>query len=195
MQKKTYIQILLFASVLIILFLTLYFYIFNKDKSIKKIENIEKDKILLKETDTANLIEDIRYTSRDAAGNRYEIIAKSGEMSIDNPDITYMQDVNAIIYMKNSEPIYIKSDFADYNSKNYDTFFKKNILLTHLEHRMTGEKLNLLFQINLVRMYEDIIYKNIDTTLYADKLEIDLITKNSKIFMENKSDKIKVLIN
>ena len=195
MQKKTYIQILLFASVLIILFLTLYFYIFNKDKSIKKIENIEKDKILLKETDTANLIEDIRYTSRDAAGNRYEIIAKSGEMSIDNPDIIYMQDVNAIIYMKNSEPIYIKSDFADYNSKNYDTFFKKNILLTHLEHRMTGEKLNLLFQINLVRMYEDIIYKNIDTTLYADKLEIDLITKNSKIFMENKSDKIKVLIN
>jgi hypothetical protein len=192
MEKKTYIQILLLIISLTLVLLTLYIFLFNKSDEIKK-EATEK--ILLNKTNSSNLIESIEYSSNDAAGNKYEIFAQSGEISIDNPNIIYMKDVNAVIYMKNSAPIYIKSDFADYNSKNYDTFFKKNILLTHLEHKMTGERLNLLFQINLVRMYKNIIYKNINTTLYADKLEIDLITKNSKIFMDNKSDKIQILVN
>ena len=165
---------------------------FNKSE-VKK--QIKKNELSLQSSEASSLIEDIKYTSKDATGNEYEIVAKSGEISLDNPDLIYMKDVNAIIYMKNSSPIYIKSDFAEYNSKNYDTFFKKNILLTHLTHNIEGENLNLLFQVNLVKMYENIIYKNMDTTLYADKLEIDLITKNSKIFMRNKSEKIKILIN
>jgi hypothetical protein len=192
MQKKTYIQILLLATTLIITAITLYVYMFNKSE-VKK--QIKKNELSLQSSEASSLIEDIKYTSKDATGNEYEIVAKSGEISLDNPDLIYMKDVNAIIYMKNSSPIYIKSDFAEYNSKNYDTFFKKNILLTHLTHNIEGENLNLLFQVNLVKMYENIIYKNMDTTLYADKLEIDLITKNSKIFMRNKSEKIKILIN
>ena len=192
MQKKTHIQILLLATALIIIAITLYVYIFDKSE-VKK--QIKKSTLSLQSSEASNLIEDIKYTSKDATGNEYEIVAKSGEMSLDNPDLIYMKDVNAIIYMKNSSPIYIKSDFAEYNSKNYDTFFKKNILLTHLTHNIEGENLNLLFQVNLVKMYENIIYKNMDTTLYADKLEVDLITKNSKIFMKNKSEKIKILIN
>ena len=192
MQKKTYIQILLLATTLIITAITLYVYMFNKSE-VKK--QIKKNELSLQSSEASSLIEDIKYTSKDATGNEYEIVAKSGEISLDNPDLIYMKDVNAIIYMKNSSPIYIKSDFAEYNSKNYDTFFKKNILLTHLTHNIEGENLNLLFQVNLVKMYENIIYKNMDTTLYADKLEIDLITKNSKIFMRNKSEKNKILIN
>ena len=43
-------------------------------------------------------------------------------------------------------------------------------------------------------MFNEIIYTNIDTILNADRLEIDLITKNSKIFMDNKNEKIKILI-
>ena len=39
-----------------------------------------------------------------------------------------------------------------------------------------------------------VIYKNINTVLNADRLEIDLITKNSRIFMEDKYEKIKVLV-
>ena len=38
-----------------------------------------------------------------------------------------------------------------------------------------------------------IIYKNLNTKLLADKMEIDLITKNSKIFMNNNSDTIKIV--
>ena len=39
-------------------------------------------------------------------------------------------------------------------------------------------------------MYGNVIYKNLITTLHADKIDIDLITKDSKIYMLNKSKKI-----
>ena len=42
-------------------------------------------------------------------------------------------------------------------------------------------------------MYNNIIYQNSDTKLLADKLEIDLITKDSKIIMNDKKSKIKII--
>ena len=43
-------------------------------------------------------------------------------------------------------------------------------------------------------MSDNLIYKNIDSILYADKFEMNLITKDNKIFMKDKSKKIKILI-
>ena len=42
-------------------------------------------------------------------------------------------------------------------------------------------------------MYNNIIYNKPGTELFADRLEIDLLTKNSKIFMDNNSEKIKII--
>ena len=38
----------------------------------------------------------------------------------------------------------------------------------------------------------NLVYENNTSRLRADKIEIDLITKNSKIFMYNKKKKIKI---
>jgi hypothetical protein len=45
----------------------------------------------------------------------------------------------------------------------------------------------------LASMYNNIIYNKPGTNLKADRLEIDLITRNSKIFMDNKTEKIKII--
>ena len=192
MQKKTYIQILLFIFIFILIFLTFNFYRTDniKDKSISN--NIEKK--VLEEVESFNIMENLSYSSKDNFGNQYKINAKKGSFSLDDKDIISMVGVNAVINMNNSDPIFIKADFADYNNKNYDTFFRDNIFLRHLTHQITGDKLNLLFKSNLVTMSDNLIYKNIDTKLYADKFEMDLITKNNKIFMKDKSKKIKILI-
>jgi hypothetical protein len=42
-------------------------------------------------------------------------------------------------------------------------------------------------------IYNNIIYQNLDTKLLADKLEIDLVTKDSKITMNDKKGKIKII--
>ena len=60
-------------------------------------------------------------------------------------------------------------------------------------NKLNGENLDLSFQDNLMSMYNNIIYQNPDTKLVADKLEIDLITKDSKIIMNNKQSKIKII--
>ncbi len=192
MYKKIFIQILLLLVVLILIIFTFNFYKSNKISKTKAL--VKDNEKILDESETFNIMENLNYSSKDNFGNQYEINASKGSISLEDKDIIFMEDVNAIINMNNSEPIYIKADLAEYNSKNYDTFFKNNIFLNHLIHQITGEKLNLLFKTNLVTMSDSLVYKSNNTILYADKLEMDLITKNSKIFMNNKSEKIKILI-
>ena len=44
-------------------------------------------------------------------------------------------------------------------------------------------------------MYNNVVYNKPGTHLIADRLEIDLISKNTKILMDNKSEKIKIIDN
>ena len=105
-----------------------------------------------------------------------------------------MSNVFATIRMKNTAPIIIKSDYAIYNKANHTTNFNENVLITYLSHKATGNNLDLSFENNIAIMSNEIVYTNMNTSLNADRLEIDLITKNSKIFMNNKNEKIKILI-
>jgi len=68
-----------------------------------------------------------------------------------------------------------------------------NVELTHLIHKATSENLDISFNNNKASMYKNIVYNKPGTQLIADRLEIDLITKNTKIFMDNKSEKIKMI--
>ena len=194
MGKKTYIQILLFSILSILIILTFNFYKPDKiEIKNKKIQSYDKEKSLEK-TESFNFIENLSYFSKDNFGNQYEINATKGFVSFENKNIIFMTDVNAIITMNNSQPIFIKADFADYNNIDYDTFFKGNVFLRHLTHKINSKKLNLFFKTNFVTMSDDLVYKNTNTILYADKFEMDLITKNSKIFMNNESKKINIFI-
>ena len=51
---------------------------------------------------------------------------------------------------------------------------------------------HISFQKNFVWLNTNVIYRNLDYELFADKIEIDLITKNSKIFT-NESKKVKII--
>ena len=190
MKKKIFIQLFLFS---LFLFLSIFSYnkYFNKEsQSVKK---IIPDKNLPKKNIETNLITDLRYFSIDDDGNKYEITSEFGEIASNNSDIILMTNVKAIIEIYNTDPIIITSNFAKYNIKNYDTNFRENILVKHVDNKLNGENLDLSFQNNLMLMYNDIIYQNLDTKLLADKLEIDLITKDSKIIMNDKKSKIKII--
>ena len=60
-------------------------------------------------------------------------------------------------------------------------------------HIATSENLDISFNSNKASMYKNIVYNKPGTQLIADRLEIDLITKNSKIFMDKNSEKIKII--
>ena len=193
MYKKIFIQLLLLIILFTIIFFTFFLY-FNKKENLK-ISNLpipgEKESLIDDETGT--LIKDINYSFSDSSGNYYELLSEVGKVDINNSDKIFMTDVVATIYLVDSSPVKITSKYANYNKINHETSFFENVKVTHLIHKATSENLDISFNDNLASMYNNIVYNKPGTNLKADRLEIDLITKNSKIFMDNKTEKIKII--
>ena len=104
-----------------------------------------------------------------------------------------MVGVNAKIIMVNSKPIYVTSDFAKYNNENYETIFTDNVLIVYLDNKIQCEKFYISIENNFANVTDNVIYENPNGKLIADTIEIDLITKNSKIFMMDKNKKVMVV--
>ena len=192
MNIKILIQLLLF--IILVSTAATYYYFYKNNKTNANINKINNNEISINKN-SSNLIKNISYASTDNLGNKFIIKSETGKMSIDNPSIIYMTNVEAIINLINSDPIIIKSNYAKYNKTNYEANFKEDVLLTYQAHRITSQNLDLSFENNLATIYNKIVYDNNNVKISADILEIDLITKNSKIFMNNEYKKIKITTN
>ena len=138
---------------------------------------------------------DVEYISQDLKGNIYRIIAKKGEIDKNDPNILFLTKVNAFIELVNSDSIEIKSDFSKYNILNNDTIFTKNVSVNYLNNLLTGEYLDFSITNNLMIMSKNVIYKNLENILFADNLEMNLKTKDTKIYMFEKNKRIKIMSN
>ena len=67
------------------------------------------------------------------------------------------------------------------------------MLIEHDIHEIKSDKLDFFLKENLVTISGNIKYKDVNTELLADKIKINLITKDAKIFMNNKTEKIKTV--
>ena len=193
MYKKILIQFLLLITIFIIVFSTFFLYFNKKEKLEASNLPITKEKESLIDDETGTLIKDINYSFFDSSGNYYELMSEVGKVDINNSDKIFMTNVVGTIYLEDSSPVKITSKYANYNKINHETSFFENVKVTHLIHEATSENLDISFNDNLASMYNNIIYNKPGTNLKADRLEIDLITKNSKIFMDNKTEKIKII--
>jgi LPS export ABC transporter protein LptC len=188
MNKRTGLQV---TMVLVIIIISLWFYLeyftknFEEVKEAPVIEKIDK-----KQNSTSTYIDDIDYVSTDNKGNKYQITAKQAEIKIENSDVMFLRDVVAFIFIKDSDKVKITSNFGKYNSKNYDTIFSKNVIVVYPGHKITGEYLDFSFLNNLGIFTTNVIYTGNKTNLFADKIEMDLITKDAKVFMNNSNKKV-----
>ena len=187
MTKKIYIQLFL-------IFFLIFISVFIFFKYFKKSSFEDKAKANLEQATNSgeSLIEDLKYLSTDKKGNKYEIEAKKGNIDKNNPDIIYLENVRAIILLQNSDLISIKSNFAKYNIKNFDTLFNDSILVNYGEHVLRSGFLDLSFENNLVSLYDNVRYISGISSLKADKAEIDILSKKTKIFMEDSSKKVQI---
>ena len=187
MTKKTYVQ---FFLIFILLILSLFLFL----KYFKK-TNLKSDlKINMEQTanNGESLIEELKYLSKDKEGNEYKIEAKKGNIDKNNPDVIYLENVNALILLQNSDYISITSQFAKYNTKNFDTLFNDSVSIDYGEHILTSEFLDLSFEKSLVSIYDNVRYQSGISSLSADKAEIDLLNKKTKVFMKNPGKKVQI---
>ena len=190
MKKKNFLKIVLILSLIIITWF-IYSEYFKKDKSklsnpVNPTTEIEEETVY-----NSNIIKNINYTSRDLKGNEYILVAKEGEIDLDNNDIIFLTDVTAYIKLvKNSELIVITSNYGKYNTINYDTIFSKNVKIDYVDNIITGDYLDFSMMNNLLIISRNVVYKNLENTMKADVIELDTATKDTKIFMYNSNEQV-----
>ena len=188
MQKKIIIQVFLFLIIIIIS--VIFFKFYFKPTNLTKEYGSEVNN---SDSNQNNLMSNIKYFAADKIGNEYIVQSKLAEFDPNQPNLILMEEVKGVIQFNNSSPILISSDKAIYNKLNHDTKFFENVLATYDDHKISSQNLELFFDKNLASISKKIIYKNLNTELRADRIEIDLVTKNSKILMDKKTKKVKVL--
>ena len=169
---------------IIIFFIFIKFY---KNDKIKIVENSIEDPVY-----NSNIIKDVEYTTKDKDGNEYFIKAAEGEIDFTDSNIIYLTDVYALIKLENSESVTIFSDYGKYNSVNYDTIFTKNVIINYLDNKINSEYLDFSLERNLMNISKNVIYNNSENILKADVVEINIKTKDTKIFMYEQKKKVKI---
>ena len=188
MKKTVYIRFIISIFAIIIFFL-LYSKYFQK----KEIESPVTKKIEEEDFTNSNQIKDIKYSSKDLKGNEYILLAKEGEIDLDNNDIIFLKDVTAYIkIMKNNEIITIISSYGKYNTINYDTIFSDNVKINYLDNQIMGDYLDFSIMKNMLIISKNVVYTNPENILKADVVELNTITKDTKIFMYNSKEKVNI---
>ena len=183
-KKISFLIIFLLTALALVYFITSKF---KLDESLK-IDSKEKNE----ENHNSNIIKDVNYKSKDANGNEYIIDASEGEIDLKNADIIFLTNVKALIKLKNKENVTITSDYGKYNTVNYDTIFNQDVIIKYLDNKIIGEYLDFSLNRNTMIISKNVIYTNIDNVLKADVIEMDIKSKDTKIFMYNSENKVNI---
>ncbi len=193
MNGKTAIQI---SMILLIFLISLFLYLEYFNKSPKNLdENKNVKKINTNENTSSTYIDNIDYISSDNKGNKYQITAEQAEIDIDDSDIMFLKNITAYVLVKDSSTIKLTSNFGKYNTKNYDTIFSKNVIITYPGHKITSEYLDFSFLDNLGTISTNVVYTSNGTNLVADKIEMNLVNKDTKVFMNDNTKKVLIEVN
>jgi len=211
MKRKYLIQIILLL-LLLVLSISIFNYYYEKDSPVKKDKKNEEksfsdDKTL---SNQQNLIEDIKYRATNTNGDIYEILADYGEANLENPELMFLTNVKSKIIFNNTEKknINLTSNFANFNTKTFETTFVKNVEIVRQNETITGDELYIVLDVvedntqndlnkeqNILRMSNNVLLQKPGYEMKADILEIDLITKNLKIYMNNSNNKVLIKSN
>ena len=187
MKRERIVKI--FLIFLLILFVSIWVYskYFKKVEVVETLEQVTKDTIY-----SSNIMENVNYSSKDLDGKEYIISAIQGEIDYANPNIIFLTQVKALIKLKNSETITITSEYGKYNTENYDTIFSKNVKINYQDHEIMGEYLDFSLERDLMTISKKVTYSNLNNILKADVIEVDIESKNTRIFMYEKDKKVKI---
>ena len=186
MNKSLVIKILLILlTIILIAFIYLKFY---EEEKIAINNNISLENTNAK----ANTIKDVKYISKDASGNEYILLASEGQIDISDNKKIYLTNVKATIILNDNTVIEVRSDFGKYDINNFDTIFSKNVIITYINNKITGNYVDFSLERNSLIVSKNVIYTNLNNMLEADVINIDIKTKDTKIYMHEKEKKVKI---
>ena len=75
---------------------------------------------------------------------------------------------------------------------NYDTVFSKNVKIDYLDNKIEGEYLDFSLERNSMIISRQVVYSNLENILKADVIEMNIDTKDTKIFMYEKNKTVNI---
>ena len=177
------------SAIIIVFFFSLK--LFNKEKK----TSLEKEAIIEEVDTTTNIIKDVSYSSNDAKGNKYILNAKEGQIDLNNDKVIFLNEVKATIIMASGEIINVQSKFGKYNINNYDTIFSENVVIEYEDNKIKGNYVDFSLNRNSLIISKNVVYINQKNFLRADVVEINISSKDTKIFMYEEEKKVKIRSN
>ena len=195
MNVKIIIQFLIFILILVLLFFFIKNTFLEEEKDVIELK-IDKNEVVTinqENEEISNVIKNLNYRSVDSNGNTYILKSEYGEVTKENSDILILKNVTGIIRLKNKSEIKISADLAKYNSENYNTFFYQNVLGLYEESEIHSDNLDLLFQDNIAKMYNNIKFLDQNLKVNADEISLDLLYGDVYIKMFDDKNKIQII--
>ena len=167
----------------------------NKNKKLiqdknNKIVNKELNKKKNSSEKIENLTKEIEYVTSNKEGDIFKIFAKYGKTNIENSNILDLDTVNGVITSIKRSKIDIKSDYAKYNYENQNSEFYSNVEIKYDNKIITCDNLDLQIDNNYAIAYNNVKIKDNKSTMKAQIVTLNLITKDINI---NSKDKVKIL--
>ncbi len=195
MNVKIIIQFLIFILILVLLFFFIKNTFLEEEKDVIELK-IDKNEVVTinqENEEISNVIKNLNYRSVDSNGNTYILKSEYGEVTKENSDILILKNVTGIIRLKNKSEIKISADLAKYNSENYNTFFYQNVLGLYEESEIHSDNLDLLFQDNIAKIYNNIKFLDQNLKVNADEISLDLLYGDVYIKMFDDKNKIQII--
>ena len=167
----------------------------NKNKKLihdknNKIVNKELNKKKNSPEKIENLTKEIEYVTSNKEGDIFKIFAKYGKTNIENSNILDLDTVNGVITSIKRSKIDIKSDYAKYNYENQNSEFYSNVEIKYDNKIITCDNLDLQIDNNYAIAYNNVKIKDNKSTMKAQIVTLNLITKDINI---NSKEKVKSL--
>ena len=190
MKKNKIIQFSLVMVGIILFFFT--YFSSDKDKIVDSDKNNSIEDVGKLTEKVSNVIENVNYVGTNNRGTFFELNAAVAKVKYDEPNISLLQDVFAVIKLSNLRTINIRSDKAVFNKLSNDCEFIGHVKITERDNIITSENLDLYMSKNLITAYNNVKYNGDKGFLIADKVDIDILKNEANIFMFDKKNKVQV---
>ena len=197
MKSKSIIQICIFCIIFLVSFFVYKSFFVKKsynEQILINSDEVENNSINDRDQNLEkNIIQNLEYKSTDSLGNQYIIKSEMAESNFENEDSLTLIKVSAIIYLYKKPSIFISSDYAEHNKENFNTNFYKNVKITYDDIQIESDNLDLIYNNNLISLYNITKAFNNNVELKADKIDFDMLTKDVSINMYKTNERIKII--
>ena len=160
-----------------------------------KSESTNQKKIKKNKPKIDNVVKDIEYLTTDKSGNKYKILATSGRTNIEEKNVLDLDNVRGIITSDERSTVYVKSEYAEYNSSSLKSIFYQNVVINYEDKEITCDYFDIDMKTNIAIAYNNVVVTDPQSIMKAGRIILNIETKVININPDNKKNKVSLTIN